>query len=37
MSSSERRAVHSYLEDNSRVTTSSTGNDENRRVTISPS
>lgn len=37
MSSSERRAVHSYLKDNSRVTTYSTGNDENRRVIISPS
>lgn len=36
MSSSERRAVHSYLKDDPRVTTSSAGNDENRRVTVSP-
>lgn len=36
MTSSERRAVHSYLKDNPLVSTSSAGNDENRRVTISP-
>lgn len=36
MSSSERRAVHSYLKDDPQVTTSSTGNDEHRRVTVSP-
>lgn len=36
MSSSERRAVHSYLKDNPWVTTSSSGNDENRRITITP-
>jgi len=36
MSSSERRAVHSYLKDNPNVTTASSGNDETRRVTISP-
>lgn len=36
MSSSERRAVHSYLKEDPLVTTSSGGNDENRRVTISP-
>lgn len=36
MSSSERRAVHSYLKENPRVTSSSSGNGENRRVTIAP-
>jgi spoIIIJ-associated protein len=36
MSSSERRAVHSYLKDNPKVITSSSGNDENRHVTIAP-
>lgn len=36
MSSSERRAVHAYLKEDPRVTTASTGNDETRRVTISP-
>lgn len=36
MNSSERRAVHAYLKENPSVTTSSVGNDANRRVTISP-
>lgn len=36
MSSSERRAVHSYLKDNPRVTTTSAGEDEARRVSVSP-
>ncbi|WP_053058030.1 RNA-binding cell elongation regulator Jag/EloR [Rubrobacter aplysinae] len=36
MRSSERRAVHAYLKDDQRVETSSSGNDESRRVTISP-
>lgn len=36
MTSSERRAVHSYLKDDPRVSTSSLGDDETRRVAISP-
>jgi spoIIIJ-associated protein len=36
MSSSERRIVHLFLEDNPKVTTASEGSGENRRVRISP-
>lgn len=36
MSSSERRAVHSYLKENPTVETASGGSDESRRVTITP-
>ena len=36
MSASERRAVHTYLKDDSRVTTSSNGKDEDRKITILP-
>lgn len=36
MSSSERRAVHTYLKDDPRVTTSSDGKDEERKITILP-
>lgn len=36
MTASERRAVHTYLRDDPRVSTSSSGDDETRRVTISP-
>ncbi|MBA2441312.1 MAG: Jag N-terminal domain-containing protein [Rubrobacter sp.] len=36
MSSSERRAVHSYLKEDPKVETASGGSDENRRVTITP-
>lgn len=36
MSSSERRAVHNYLKDDPRVTTSSDGKDEDRKITILP-
>lgn len=35
MSASERRAVHTYLKDDTRVTTSSNGKDEDRKITIS--
>lgn len=36
MSASERRAVHTYLKDDPRVTTSSNGKDEERKITILP-
>jgi spoIIIJ-associated protein len=36
MSSSERRVVHLFLQDNPRVTTQSEGNGDNRRVKVSP-
>lgn len=36
MSSSERRAVHNYLKENPKVTSSSAGNDETRHVIVSP-
>ena len=36
MSASERRAVHTYLKDDPRVTTSSNGKDEDRKITILP-
>jgi spoIIIJ-associated protein len=36
MSSSERRAVHDYLKENSKVTSSSAGSDETRHVIVSP-
>lgn len=36
MSSSERRVVHTYLKENSDVSTESEGSGENRRVNISP-
>lgn len=36
MSPSERRAVHTYLKDDPRVTTSSNGKDEDRKITILP-
>lgn len=36
MSSSERRAVHDYLKENQKVTSSSAGNDETRHVIVSP-
>lgn len=36
MSPSERRAVHDYLKENPKVTSSSTGNDETRHVIVSP-
>lgn len=36
MTAQERRAVHTYLKDDPRVATSSIGDDETRRVTISP-
>lgn len=37
MSPSERKAVHSYLKDTPNLSTRSTGDDENRHVTILPS
>lgn len=36
MSPSERRAVHDYLKENPKVTSSSAGNDETRHVIVSP-
>jgi spoIIIJ-associated protein len=36
MSSSERRVVHLFLQDNPRVTTQSEGSGDNRRVKVSP-
>lgn len=36
MSPSERKAVHSYLKDNPKLSTRSTGDDESRHVTIYP-
>src|SRR5918997_1242195 len=36
MSSSERRVVHLFLQDNPRVTTHSEGNGDSRRVKVSP-
>jgi spoIIIJ-associated protein len=36
MSSSERRAVHDYLKEDPKVTSSSAGNDETRHIIVSP-
>jgi spoIIIJ-associated protein len=36
MSAAERRVIHLYLKENSHVTTSSEGQEEDRRVVVSP-